>query len=75
MFSISSKFLIVCSFFAIQVLLYVQASAFLVSSYNKTCMAKKEQIIKSFEEIENASSKLNQTIDSLFEKYTKEPCN
>jgi len=47
----------------------------LACTYNKTCMAKKEQTIKTFEEVENTSSKLNQTMDILFEKYTKELCN
>ena len=44
-------------------------------TYNKTCIAKKEQTIKNFEEIENISYKLNQAMDNLFEKYAKEQCN
>ncbi|HIE59666.1 MAG TPA: chemotaxis protein, partial [Hydrogenothermaceae bacterium] len=44
-------------------------------TYNKSCITNKEQTIKNFEEIENISSKLNQTMDNLFEKYVKEPCN
>jgi len=47
----------------------------LACTHNKTCIAKKEQTIKNFEEIENISSKLNQSMDNLFEKYIKEPCN
>ena len=47
----------------------------LACTHNKTCITNKDQTIKTFEEIENISSKLNQTMDSLFEKYIKEPCD
>ncbi|WP_371264359.1 CZB domain-containing protein [Nautilia sp. PV-1] len=40
----------------------------------KTCISNKDQTIKNFEEIENISHKLSQTIDNVFEKYSKEPC-
>jgi len=39
-----------------------------------TCILHKEKTIKNFEEIENISNKLSQTLDSVFDKYTKEPC-
>jgi len=42
---------------------------------NKSCIADKEQTIKNFEEIENISFKLNQLMDSLFEKYVKKQCD
>jgi methyl-accepting chemotaxis protein len=40
----------------------------------KTCILNKNQTIKNFEEIENISHKLSQTLDTVFEKYSKEPC-
>ncbi|ACM92338.1 methyl-accepting chemotaxis sensory transducer [Nautilia profundicola AmH] len=40
----------------------------------KTCITNKEQTIRNFEEIENISHRLSQTLDSVFEKYIKEPC-
>jgi methyl-accepting chemotaxis protein len=41
---------------------------------DKTCISNKEATIKHFEEIENLSIKLSHTLDTVFEKYTKEPC-
>ncbi|GAB6074591.1 methyl-accepting chemotaxis protein [Nautilia lithotrophica] len=41
---------------------------------NNSCIIKKDETIKNFEEIENISHKLSQTLDAVFEKYTKEPC-
>jgi len=42
---------------------------------DKTCVNKKEELIKEFTIIEENSEKLSKTIDEIFEKYTKEPCN
>jgi hypothetical protein len=41
---------------------------------DKTCILHKEDTIKNFEEIENLSQKLSVTLDTVFEKYAKEPC-
>jgi len=41
---------------------------------NNTCITRKDETIRNFEEIENVSHKLSQTLDSVFEKYSKEPC-
>jgi len=40
----------------------------------KTCISHKDTTIKKFEEIEDLSHKLSQTLDNIFEKYAKEPC-
>jgi methyl-accepting chemotaxis protein len=39
------------------------------------CIEEKDEILKIFEEIENISKKLSQTLDDIFDKYTKQPCN
>ena len=44
-----------------------------VSSHN--CINNKEEIIKTFKEIDNISEKLVQTLDTLFDKYSTNPCN
>ena len=44
-------------------------------THTKTCISNKEQTIKKFEEIENISFKLNQSMDNLFEKYVKKQCS
>jgi len=41
---------------------------------NHTCISHKDETLKNFEEIENLSQKLSKTLDTIFEKYTKEPC-
>ena len=41
---------------------------------NHTCITNKDQTIKNFEKIEEVSHKLAQTLDTIFEKYSKEPC-
>jgi len=41
---------------------------------NKSCIINKDQTIKNFTEIENISHKLSSMLDTVFEKYEKEPC-
>jgi len=41
---------------------------------DKSCITNKDKTIRNFEEIENISHKLSQTIDTIFDKYAKEPC-
>jgi methyl-accepting chemotaxis protein len=41
---------------------------------NKSCVINKQKVIDDFTQIENVSHKLSETIDKIFEKYSKEPC-
>ncbi len=41
---------------------------------NSTCILHKEKTIQNFEEIEKVSQKLSQTLDVMFDKYTKKTC-
>jgi methyl-accepting chemotaxis protein len=41
---------------------------------NKSCIKNKDEIIKSFNEVEKLSNKLKLALEELFENYKKNPC-
>ena len=44
-----------------------------ITSHN--CINKKEEVIKTFKEVDAISTKLMKALDDLFEKYTQTPCD
>ncbi|WP_456470537.1 methyl-accepting chemotaxis protein [Caminibacter sp.] len=41
---------------------------------DKTCIKRKDEIIEIFEKVDENSHKLSETMEKLFEDYTKHPC-